>query len=206
MATTKARRGKGASKKTTAKGKTGGKNKAAKSAKSNGGEKLSIADKRLSHASLSDRRKAVKMAQAGDGIAEVAEFLGISSVKAKFLVMQQQVADGKVPKIKPENEGAIVKALKSGDDFSSVAWVACRTGLSGGKVTQIAKDNNVSFDRGRPSADEAAPKKKGSTRKSTKGKTESSSKARRGKSARGKSTAKGKKSKSRRGKAVNPNA
>lgn len=161
---------------------TKGKSAAAKAAPSNGGEKLTVAERRLEGHSLSDRRKAVKLADS-DGIQEAADFLKTTTIKAKYLVMQQQVEDGDVPAIKPTDAKAILRALKADDDYSSVAWVACRTGLADGKVKSIAEEAGHSFDRGRPSGGgatkKAAPRGKSST---AKGKTAagSGSKARRG--------------------------
>jgi hypothetical protein len=172
MATaTKNRRGKG-----KAAGKD--KSKAAAKAQSNGGEKLTVAERRLEGHSVGDRRKAVKLANS-DGIAAAADLLGESTVKAKYLVMQQQVEDGDVPAIKPTDEKAILKALKAGDEYSSVAWVACRTGLADGKVKAIAEAAGHSFDRGRPSGGGGTKTSSKATAKG-KGKTGSASKARRG--------------------------
>lgn len=176
---TKSRRG---GKKSAAKGKKVAATKAA--ASTDGGEKLTVAERRLQGASLGDRRKAVKMVNGGDSINDVAEFLDMSPIKAKYLVMQQQVEDGDVPAIKPTDEKAILKALKADDDYSSVAWIACRTGLADGKVKAIAEQSGHSFDRGRPKTDGGGAKKAASSSKvsATKGKT--GSRARRGSKAR----------------------
>jgi hypothetical protein len=160
------------------KGKSSDKAKAAKAAPTNGGEKLTVAERRLEGHSVGDRRKAVKLANS-DGIAAAADHLGTSTVKAKYLVMQQQVEDGDVPAIKPTDEKAILKALKSGDEYSSVAWVACRTGLADGKIKSIAEGSGHSFDRGRPRG-ETGTKPKSSGKTSAKGKATTGSKARRG--------------------------
>lgn len=139
---------------------------------------LTVAEKRLAGHKLGERRQAVKLANNEGSMAEVAELLDTTPTKAKYLVMQQQVEDGDVPAIKPTNEKAIVNALKRGDDHSSVAWVACRTGLSDAAVKKIAEENGHSFDKGRPKT-KSGKKPTKSKAKSDDAKTHT--KARRGK-------------------------
>jgi hypothetical protein len=169
VATTKSRRG-----------RPKGKKSAAKAAPSNGGEKLSVVDKRLEGVKIPDQRKAVKMLANEQSINDVAKFLKLSPVKAKYMVMQRQVEDGDVPKISATNGKAIVKALKSDSEYGSVAWVACRTGLSDGAVKKIAEEAGHSFERGRPASNGSGKSKstKGAGKAAAKGKGKST--ARRG--------------------------
>src|SRR5436190_23708472 len=123
MAPTKARRGKTAAKKGKPAGRGPGrppkKEAAERAASTNGGEALTAAEKRLEGVSPANRKKAVKMTKQDTPHQEIADFLGLSSTKAKFLVMQQMVEDGDVPAIKAD-EKSIIKALNTDNGYNSV--------------------------------------------------------------------------------------
>jgi hypothetical protein len=84
--------------------------------------------------SLPERKKAVKAFQEGTKLPALAKQLGLTTVKAKYLVAQTMVELGELEPIEP-TPAAIKKAKKAGADWD---YLACQTGLSTGKLKRLA--------------------------------------------------------------------
>jgi hypothetical protein len=76
--------------------------------------------------------------------AEVAEDLGITSGRAQYLHMLNEVADDKSLVIKWDDDDdltdAIIAAREEEDAYSSWGWISARAGVSEGKVKALAAD------------------------------------------------------------------
>lgn len=90
------------------------------------------------------RAKVVDLREADTSWSEIAEALAITSGKAQFLMMQQQVEDTPKLKIRFKDDetlvAGIVAAREAEDAHSSWGWIAARTGISEGKVKALAEE------------------------------------------------------------------
>jgi hypothetical protein len=98
-----------------------------------------VVTRRLAFLSDAKRKDAAKRFAAGESIAKLTEEFGFQrTMHAAYCLRQQLVEQGDVSRIEPTAE-AIKKALKDSDDkHNDWHWLACRTGLSTGRVQTLA--------------------------------------------------------------------
>lgn len=97
-----------------------------------------VVARRLAFLPDAKRKAAAKRFAEGEPIATLAEELGLSVTHAAYSLRQQLVEDGTVPRIKGDDVEAIKAALADGDDkFNDWHWLACRTGMSTGRVKNL---------------------------------------------------------------------
>lgn len=89
---------------------------------------LSVPERRHFGKSEQTRVEALRRYRNGDKFATIAKWLGLNHNQVRYLLMQERVADGEVPRISPTAE-AVRAALDAGGEFDSAAWVACRAGV-----------------------------------------------------------------------------
>ena len=84
------------------------------------------------------RKAAAKRFAEGESINKLADELGLSMTHAAYCLRQQLVEDGTVTRIKSDDVEAIRQVLADEEDkYNDWHWVACRTGMSTGKVKNL---------------------------------------------------------------------
>ena len=94
---------------------------------------------------LADQRRAeaLKRHRDGDSFADIARWLGLNHNQVRYLIMQERVEDGEVPRV-ANNSDAIREALEGGGEFGTPAWVACRAGVIQNDVVRLQRSTSQS--------------------------------------------------------------
>ena len=100
--------------------------------------KLSVLERRRFGKSAHTCAEALRRYREGAGQGDIALWLGLSPTQVRYLLMQERVEDGEVPRVAP-TRGAIREALDRGGEFGTVAWVACRAGVVDNHVRRVRK-------------------------------------------------------------------
>lgn len=86
---------------------------------------LEVLERRRFGQSAETCGEALRRFRDGASQAEIARWLGLSPTQVRYMLMQERVEDGEVPRI-ARNREAIQEALDRGGEFGKVPWVACR--------------------------------------------------------------------------------
>lgn len=100
------------------------------------GAENKVVAKRLSRLPDKERKAAATAFTSGVPVAEIAEKYKLRLSNARYMVRQELVRQGKVSKISPTDVKALRKAMDD-PNYGDAAWVACRAGISGSKLTDL---------------------------------------------------------------------
>src|SRR4051794_37219158 len=99
---------------------------------------LAVQERRRFGKSEYTRVEALRRFRAGDSLASIARWLGLSVIQTRYLVIQERVEDGEVSRVAPDAE-AIRSALDQGGEFGTNAWVACRAFVVENQVRRVGR-------------------------------------------------------------------
>lgn len=99
---------------------------------------LSVTEKRRFGLSARTRAEALRRFRAGDSRAALAQSLRLNEIQVRYLLMQERVEDGEVPRLAANSE-AICEALECGGEYGTPPWVACRAGVTLNIVKRVQR-------------------------------------------------------------------
>lgn len=100
---------------------------------------LDVPERRHFGKSPATRREALRRHRDGDSLESIARWLGLNKNQVRYLLVQERVEDGEVPRV-AANPEAIRAALARGGEFATVPWVACRAGVVENHVRRLRAD------------------------------------------------------------------
>jgi hypothetical protein len=107
---------------------------------------LGVPERRSFGKSAQTRVEALRRYRDGDSQAAIARWLELNHNQVRYLLMQERVEDGEVPRVAPSRR-AIREALDRGGEFGTVPWVACRAGVVDSYVERVRSDASRAVGR-----------------------------------------------------------
>lgn len=106
---------------------------------------LAVLEKRRFGKSAETCAEALRRSRDGATLAEIASWLDLGPTQVRYMLMQERVEDGEVPRV-PANREGIQEALDQGGEFGTVPWVACRATVVDSEVERVRTSTNPTPD------------------------------------------------------------